>query len=112
MHGIDTDFVQTDPPAICEAGTFTRTWTATDGYDNTSTFTQTVIISADVTPPTIIVFPQNGSAPCSTLLPPIQIGWQRKWPSFQLRILRVFNPHQQWSCLISSRLYRSTYGYF
>ena len=65
--GIDTDFVQTDPPAICEAGTFTRTWTATDGYDNTSTFTQTVIISADVTPPTIIVFPQNGSAPCSTL---------------------------------------------
>ena len=21
-------------------------------------------------------------------------------------------PHQQWSCLISSRLYRSTYGYF
>lgn len=60
-------YVETAHPDTCEAGTFTRTWTATDSAGNTSIFTQTVIILADVSPPTITFPPQNGSAPCTLL---------------------------------------------
>ncbi len=61
---IDLDYVQTTPPDTCDAGVFTRTWTATDLAGNTAVFTQTITILADNAAPTITVFPQNGSAPC------------------------------------------------
>jgi len=57
-------FNQTNPPALCAAGTFTRTWTATDQSGNTTAFIQTVNISADVDPPSISVLPQGGLGLC------------------------------------------------
>lgn len=58
----------TAPPARCLAGSFTRTWTSTDAAMNTQIFTQTINIAADVTGPTITVFPQNGSGDCQNAL--------------------------------------------
>lgn len=55
------------PPDTCQAGVFTRTWTATDASGNTAVFTQTITIAADVNPPAISGFPQNGSANCKQL---------------------------------------------
>ena len=63
----NTTFMETTRPDTCLAGTFTRTWTATDLAGNKSTFKQTIIIAADNTPPTITFPPQNGSAPCNVL---------------------------------------------
>lgn len=60
-------YVQSTPPDTCLAGTFTRTWTAKDTFNNIATFTQTITIAADNQPPSIAVFPQNGSAPCEQL---------------------------------------------
>lgn len=60
-------YVQSTPPDTCEAGTFTRTWTATDTFSNTAVFTQTITITADATAPAISGFPQNGSAPCDQI---------------------------------------------
>ncbi|MCW5924786.1 MAG: gliding motility-associated C-terminal domain-containing protein [Saprospiraceae bacterium] len=60
-------FVQSTPPDTCLAGSFTRTWTAKDTFNNVTTFTQTITIAADVLPPVISFFPQNGSAPCEQL---------------------------------------------
>jgi gliding motility-associated-like protein len=62
-----TTFVETTRPDTCLAGSFARTWTATDLAGNKSTFTQTIIIAADNAPPTITFPPQNGSAPCAVL---------------------------------------------
>ena len=60
-------YVQSTPPDTCLAGTFTRTWTAKDTFNNISVFTQTITITADVLPPVVSVPPQNGSAPCEQL---------------------------------------------
>jgi gliding motility-associated-like protein len=65
--GFTQTYAETAYPDTCEAGQFTRTWTATDMAGNTATFTQTVIIAADVSPPTIIFGPQNGSSACEVL---------------------------------------------
>lgn len=65
--GFTQTFVETTKPDTCEAGQFTRTWTATDASGNKSTFTQTIIIAADVTPPTITFGPQPGSSSCELL---------------------------------------------
>ena len=60
-------FIETTPPDTCQSGTFTRTWRATDLSGNTATFTQTINVFKDTLPPTVSVFPQNGSAPCAQL---------------------------------------------
>jgi gliding motility-associated-like protein len=60
-------FYQTTPPPLCQSGTFTRTWKATDENNNTAVFTQTIIIYKDSLPPQITGYPQNGSAPCEQL---------------------------------------------
>jgi gliding motility-associated-like protein len=60
-------FVQSALPDTCLAGIVTRTWKATDEASNTTTYTQTFIISADSSPPTIDGFPQNGSGNCAQL---------------------------------------------
>ena len=65
--GFSQMLVETTAPSICAAGQFTRTWTATDAVGNTAVFTQTIIIEADVTPPTISFPPQNGGAACELL---------------------------------------------
>ncbi len=64
---IDVDLVQSTPPDTCAAGTFTRTWTATDLAGNTTVFTQTITINADTAPPTFSSPPQSGSASCAQL---------------------------------------------
>ncbi|MBL7829211.1 MAG: gliding motility-associated C-terminal domain-containing protein [Saprospiraceae bacterium] len=66
-NAFTTQFVESTRPDTCLAGSFTRTWTATDLAGNQTTFTQTINIAADVTPPTITFPPQNGSAPCELL---------------------------------------------
>ncbi|MEZ4943427.1 MAG: gliding motility-associated C-terminal domain-containing protein [Saprospiraceae bacterium] len=58
-------FSQTMPPPLCSAGTFTRTWLATDDSGNTGVFTQTITILEDTTPPVVNSAPQNGSASCT-----------------------------------------------
>ncbi len=60
-------FYQTTPPPICQSGTFTRTWMATDQNSNTAVFTQTIIIYKDTLPPQITGYPLNGSASCVNL---------------------------------------------
>ena len=60
-------FVQTTPPAICQGGSFTRTWTATDEVGNKAVYTQNIIVYKDTLPPQILVVAQNGSAPCQQL---------------------------------------------
>ncbi len=60
-------YVQSTPPDTCLAGTFTRTWTAKDTFNNISVFKQTITITADVLPPVVSFPPQNGSAPCEQL---------------------------------------------
>ncbi|MBL7806227.1 MAG: gliding motility-associated C-terminal domain-containing protein [Saprospiraceae bacterium] len=64
---VNDTFYQTTPPPLCQSGTFTRTWKATDANNNTSVFTQTIIIYKDSLPPLITGYPQDGSAPCEQL---------------------------------------------
>ncbi|HRI58957.1 MAG TPA: hypothetical protein PK228_04525, partial [Saprospiraceae bacterium] len=64
---LSVNYVQSTPPDTCNAGVFTRTWTAKDTFNNIATFTQTITITADVLPPAISIFPQNGAAPCEQL---------------------------------------------
>lgn len=58
-------FSESQQPPLCQAGTFTRTWLATDMSGNTGVFTQTITILIDTLPPTVTSSPQNGSAPCT-----------------------------------------------
>ncbi|MCS7035757.1 MAG: gliding motility-associated C-terminal domain-containing protein [Saprospiraceae bacterium] len=58
-------FTESPRPPLCQAGTFTRTWLATDMSGNTGVFTQTITILIDTLPPTVTSSPQNGSAPCT-----------------------------------------------
>ncbi len=50
----------------CEAGTFTRSWTATDMFGNTSQYVQTINVSEDITPPVINTFPTDLTERCET----------------------------------------------
>ncbi|MBK6933320.1 MAG: hypothetical protein IPH12_21615 [Saprospirales bacterium] len=52
-------------PALCAAGSFTRTWLATDNSGNTGVFTQTIAILEDTQPPVVVANPQSASAPCT-----------------------------------------------
>lgn len=61
------DTIQTAVPDTCDAGTFTRTWKVTDVAGNTAVYTQTINVYRDSLPPTVSVFPQNGSASCKQL---------------------------------------------
>ncbi|MEI6408293.1 MAG: gliding motility-associated C-terminal domain-containing protein [Bacteroidota bacterium] len=58
---------ETPTPDTCDAGTFTRTWKVTDAAGNTAIYTQTINVYRDSLPPTVSVFPQNGSASCKQL---------------------------------------------
>lgn len=58
-------FTESSRPPLCQAGTFTRTWLATDMSGNTGVFTQTITILIDTLPPMVTSPPQNGSAPCT-----------------------------------------------
>lgn len=60
-------FTESPRPPLCQAGTFRRTWLATDMSGNTGVFTQTITILIDTLPPTVISPPQNGSTPCTKL---------------------------------------------
>ncbi|MCC6461659.1 MAG: gliding motility-associated C-terminal domain-containing protein [Saprospiraceae bacterium] len=60
-------FSQTTPPALCAAGTFVRTWLATDQSGNTGIFSQTITILQDLSPPTVLSAPQNGTGACTQL---------------------------------------------
>ncbi len=64
---LNQTFNETPGPDTCESGMFTRTWTATDAYNNTATFTQTIIIYKDSLPPNITGYPLDGSASCVQL---------------------------------------------
>lgn len=64
---VSDTFYQTTPPPLCQSGTFTRTWKATDANNNTAVYTQTIIIYKDSLPPQITGYPQNGAAPCEQL---------------------------------------------
>jgi gliding motility-associated-like protein len=68
-------FSETTRPDTCDAGTFTRTWIATDESGNSSVFTQTIQITQDMLPPVIVApFVANGSAACE-LLPGAYQSW-------------------------------------
>ncbi len=61
-------FTETNNAAFCTGGNIIRTWVADDDLGNYSTFTQTITVTPDVTPPVIIDNLQNGMAPCSTAM--------------------------------------------
>ena len=79
---IDTTFSQTTPPALCQAGSFTRTWTAMDNAGNTTVFTQTVHVTADNQPPSLGALPQGLNAVCMDL--PTQYS---NWLAAQLALV-------------------------
>ncbi|MFN5365124.1 MAG: hypothetical protein ACK5CH_06890, partial [Bacteroidota bacterium] len=60
-------FSESPRPDTCLAGAFTRTWMVSDSAGNKATFTQHIIIAADLTPPTITFPPQNGTSRCEQL---------------------------------------------
>ncbi len=62
---ISVVLTETPRPDTCLAGSFTRTWKATDLAGNTAVITQTVNINADNAPPTFSSPPQSGSSPCA-----------------------------------------------
>ncbi len=64
---ITRTFVESSRPDTCQAGSFTRTWRATDVAGNTAIFTQTININADMTLPVVTSSPVNGASPCSQL---------------------------------------------
>lgn len=53
-----------DGIALCNGGTITRSWTATDASGNTAVYTQTIMINTDTEPPVITGFPSSASEPC------------------------------------------------
>jgi hypothetical protein len=61
-------YTQTGSVPPCGGGTITRKWVADDDLGNKATFTQTITIVADVTPPVIANNLQNGNAPCATAM--------------------------------------------
>lgn len=80
-------FTETPGPPLCESGTFTRTWTATDANNNTATFTQTIIIFKDSLPPQITGYPQDGAAPCEQLATAYPL-----WLANQIAVFNATDP--------------------
>lgn len=80
-------YSQTTAPALCEGGTFMRTWVARDEAGNTAAFTQTVVIYKDTLSPVITVAPQNGASTCE-LLP----GAFNAWVSAQMAAFQATDP--------------------
>lgn len=81
------NYVQTTPPDTCEAGTFTRSWSATDAAGNSSVFTQTITITQDLSSPSISSFPQNGSSACKLLA-----STYPAWLAQQMSIFAALDP--------------------
>lgn len=61
-------FSESGSAAPCTGGTITRTWIADDGLGNSASFSQTINVLPDNTPPFITNNLQNGSAPCATAM--------------------------------------------
>jgi gliding motility-associated-like protein len=61
-------YTQTGTVPPCGGGTITRKWVADDDLGNKATFTQTITIVADVTPPVITNNLQNGTATCANAM--------------------------------------------
>ncbi len=69
--GTDTDVTivyngQTGTPVLCADALFSRSWTVTDGYGNSTTYTQTITVTADNDPPTITGFPTDLTEDCAS----------------------------------------------
>jgi gliding motility-associated-like protein len=64
---ITQNFSQTTPPPLCQAGTFVRTWMATDILGNATTYTQQIQVFRDSILPTITVAPVGTTVNCATL---------------------------------------------
>jgi len=80
-------FSESQRPPLCQAGSFTRTWLATDMSGNTGVFTQTITILIDTLPPEVISSPENGSAPCT------QVGTAYpNWLATQLANFQATDP--------------------
>ncbi len=52
--GIVPTYSDAGTVSTCNGGTIVRTWTATDGNNNTGTFSQTITVAPDTTPPSIL----------------------------------------------------------
>lgn len=74
-------YSQTTAPGVCQGGSFTRTWTATDNVGNSSVYTQIVVVSTDNEAPTLGSLPQGASPACMNL--PTQYG---VWLNAQLAL--------------------------
>ena len=61
---VTINFVQTTLTDTCAGGSFYRTWTATDSFGNQSSYTQTLTLNPDLTPPQITQWPNNGQSAC------------------------------------------------
>lgn len=59
-------YTQTNNAQLCTGGTVIRKWVADDDLGNLATFTQTINVTPDNTPPVITNNLVNGSSPCST----------------------------------------------
>ncbi|HUR30490.1 MAG TPA: hypothetical protein VMZ69_03605, partial [Saprospiraceae bacterium] len=61
-------FTETNNAVMCTGGIITRKWVADDDLGNFATFTQTITVLPDNTPPVIANNLVNGSAPCANAM--------------------------------------------
>ena len=61
---VTINFEQTTLADTCTGGEFYRTWIAVDTFGNQSSYTQTLTLHPDNTPPTITQWPNNGQTAC------------------------------------------------
>jgi len=67
---IEVVFEEVDDMAVCpDPRVITRTWTATDACQNEATYTQTITIAPDTTPPTLSDMPADQDLTCASLIP-------------------------------------------
>ncbi len=68
---IEVVFEETEDMGVCpEPRIITRTWTATDACMNEATYTQTITIAPDVTPPVLSDMPADLNLTCADEIPP------------------------------------------